>query len=75
MLSTASVAQGSAHESAVLPAANRGWLLAFVIAGVVSFVVSSLASLQAVRGVVSGVALIVQLVAFSKVWRIGSGRT
>lgn len=74
MLSTASVAQ-AAHEPAIPPATNRGWLLAFVIAGVVSFVVSSLAPLQAVRSVVSGAALIVQLVAFSKVWHIGSART
>jgi hypothetical protein len=60
---------------ALLPGPNRGWLLAFVGAGVLSFVASSVPSHAFARSFVSGAAFIVQLVAFLKVSSFRPGRT
>ena len=48
---------------------QRGWLTAFVAAGLAAALASIFVDRQSIRGVVSGVGLIVQLIAFSKVWR------
>ena len=65
---TAPSSASSALESAAVPADARGWLVTFVVAGLASVIVSSLVTVPAIRGVVTGAASITQLVAFSKVW-------